>query len=303
MKLLARKPLYIETLIACDLDTLWRHTQEPQVHEQWDLRFSSISYLPKTQPGEPQRFHYSTKIGFGISVNGLGQSVATKLKDNGEATSVLKFSSASPLSIIRQGSGYWKYSPLNNKVRFYTGYDYETRWGLMGRLADKLVFRPLMVWATAWSFDCLKNWIERGIDPRQALLSFKTIVLASLALSSIWLYQGLVPKLLFTDTGELEILKASGLFPGHEQLVLTAVGIAEIVWAAVVLVFPTRLVHRLNMAALLLLAAGAVFSDVAVFAAPFNPFSLTVGMVALSLIIMSNLRYVPRASNCITNPR
>ncbi|WLQ35410.1 hypothetical protein P8A18_19140 [Streptomyces castrisilvae] len=54
-------------------------------------------------------------------------------------------------------------------IRFLTGYDYEPRWGRPGRLADRLLFRPLMGWATAWSFDRLRLWCERGITPERAL--------------------------------------------------------------------------------------------------------------------------------------
>ena len=49
-----------------------------------------------------------------------------------------------------------------------TGHDYEVRWGIAGRAADR-VFRPLMGWRTAWSFDRLRLWVERGITPEQAL--------------------------------------------------------------------------------------------------------------------------------------
>jgi hypothetical protein len=34
---------------------------------------------------------------------------------------------------------------------------------------DRLVFRPLMGWATAWSFDRLRLWCERGISPARSL--------------------------------------------------------------------------------------------------------------------------------------
>ncbi|WP_162051443.1 DoxX-like family protein [Pontibacter pamirensis] len=298
-----RKPLYIETLISCDLDTLWSHTQEPQMHEQWDLRFSEIRYHPKREADDPQQFLYSTRVGFGISVSGVGESVATKTKDNGESTSVLKFSSESSISLIRKGSGYWKYKPETNGVKFYTGYDYDTRWGSLGRVVDKFVFRPMMVWATAWSFDCLKNWIERSVHPKQALLSQTTVLLTAIVLSVIWLYQGIVPKLLFTDTGELEILRQSGLFSGIEETLLTGIGIGEVVWGLVLLFFHRRLVHYLNIAALLLLGLGALFSNATVFTQPFNPFSLNIAMIGLSLIAIANLKYIPRASNCITKQR
>jgi len=51
--------------------------------------------------------------------------------------------------------------PTPEGVRFITGYDYAPGWG---RFAD-LVMRPLILWMTAWSFDRLRIWAERGEEP------------------------------------------------------------------------------------------------------------------------------------------
>jgi hypothetical protein len=300
---LKRRPLYIETKIICDFDTLWTNTQDPSIHQQWDLRFTEIEYLPKNDLTDPQKFLYSTKVGFGIKVDGIGESVATKTKDNGESTSVLKFSSDSQISIIKQGSGYWKYVPEANGIKFFTGYDYETRWGFFGKLIDKFVFRPLMIWATAWSFDCLKNWIEKGLHPKQALNAQLSVLLVNLTLGIIWIYQGLIPKILFTDTGEIEILKQSGLFGGHEENVLTIIGTAEILFGVALIVFQRKTLQYLNILGLCLLTLGAIFSDLMIFTLPFNPFSLNISMIGLSIISILNFRYLPRASNCITKQK
>jgi hypothetical protein len=282
---------------------LWTHTQDPATHQQWDLRFTEIKYLPKDNPTDPQKFLYSTKIGFGIKVNGIGESVATKTKDNGESTSVLKFSSDSNLSIIRQGSGYWKYVPESDGIKFFTGYDYETRWGIFGKVFDKSIFRPLMIWATAWSFDCLKNWIEKGLHPKQAINAQLTVLLSSIALSLVWIYQGLIPKLLFSNSGEIEILKQSGAFTGNEKNVLTFIGWAEILFGLIILFVHKKSIHIINIIALLLLSAAALFSNAKIFTFPFNPFSLNISMIAISIIAILNIRFLPKASNCITKQK
>jgi hypothetical protein len=56
--------IYVEILIRAPIDALWAHTQTPALHEKWDLRFSQIEYLPKAHDTEPQRFRYTTRIGF-----------------------------------------------------------------------------------------------------------------------------------------------------------------------------------------------------------------------------------------------
>ena len=63
--------IYVETHIRAPLETLWDLTQRPQHHERWDLRFTSITYLPGDSSA-PQRFLYEARIGFGIRVRGRG---------------------------------------------------------------------------------------------------------------------------------------------------------------------------------------------------------------------------------------
>jgi hypothetical protein len=278
-------------------------TQDPANHQLWDLRFNEIDYLPKVNVKDPQKFLYSTKIGFGITVSGIGESVATKTKDNGESTSVLKFSSESCISIIKNGSGYWKYVPCEDGIRFFTAYDYTTRWGLFGKVFDKVIFRPMMIWATAWSFDCLKNWLEKDFHPKQSVNSLLTILLSNFSLSMIWIYQGLVPKLLFQSEGELEIIKQSGFFQGYENTILLLLGILEIIFGMIILLYHNKTIHVANVVALILLGTGAIFSDPLIYTNPFNPFSLSVAMIALSLAAIFNLRVSPSASKCITKQK
>ncbi|MFD3992499.1 hypothetical protein [Streptomyces sp. NPDC058548] len=159
--------LYIETRVRADLETLWERTQEPDRHQRWDLRFTEIDYLPRAED-EPQHFRYATRVLPFLVVAGTGVSAGERHRAGGDRVSALRFSSPHPLSLLAEGSGYWRYVPTADGVRFLTGYDYRPRWGRPGRLADRLVFRPLMGWATAWSFDRLRLWCERGITPERS---------------------------------------------------------------------------------------------------------------------------------------
>lgn len=172
-----RRALYVETLIQAGLDELWQLTQEPHLHQRWDLRFTGIDYLPKAEPDAEQRFRYTVRVLPGLTVGGTGVSVGERTKRDGSRTSALRFSSAHPLSLIRSGSGYWRYVPTSVGIRFLTGYDYQPGWGRLGTLADR-PFRLLLGWGTAWSFDRLRLWLERGVPPevslRRALLDVGT---------------------------------------------------------------------------------------------------------------------------------
>ena len=210
-----RDPIYVETCMQTSLERLWEFTQTPEIHQEWDLRFNRIEYLPKETEDDPQHFLYETQIGFGIKVSGKGKSTGTHSKETGESTSALKFWSDEPVSLIKTGSGYWKYIPNGSGIKFLTWYDYQTRHGFFGKLTDRFFFRPLIGWATAWSFDALKRWLEHGQHPRLSKGLLFTFLLSNFLIALTWLYHGIVPKLMFMETGELEMLTASGLFTGR----------------------------------------------------------------------------------------
>jgi hypothetical protein len=205
--------------------------------------------------------------------------------------------------LIKVGSGYWKYLPEGDHIRFLTWYDYKVRFGLLGQLLDFVAFRPLIGWATAWSFDTLRLWLEKGIEPAWSIRTFLTHVVVHVALAATWIYQGLVPKLLVPDSGELAILQASGLFNGLESIVLMAVGIGEILFGLLFLLPRLRpWLHYLNVIGLLILGAGGVISQPLLVVAPFNPVTLTLTMSALSLIALLNGENLPYATNCRRKP-
>ncbi|WP_225827368.1 hypothetical protein [Streptomyces naphthomycinicus] len=189
--------LYIEAHVRADLDELWARTQDPARHQRWDLRFTEIEYLPRAD-GEPQRFRYATRVLPFLTVAGTGISAGERERPDGTRTSALRFASPHPLSLLAEGSGYWRYVPVADGVRFLTGYDYRPRWGAFGALADRLLFRPLMGWATAWSFDRLRLWLERGVTPERALrnwLAELTVRGLLLALCLAGLGRGSLPGL------------------------------------------------------------------------------------------------------------
>ncbi|MBB1253440.1 hypothetical protein [Streptomyces alkaliterrae] len=179
--------LYIETRIRAPLEELWRRTQDTAEHARWDVRFTRIDQLPGPVE-EPRRFRYATRVLPLLTVAGTGVSAGERHRPDGTRTSALRFASPERLSLIAEGRGYWRYVPEpDGTVRFLTGYDYRPRWGRFGRIVDRLVFRPLMGWATAWSFDRLRLWCERGVPPERALLRAiaETVVRAGLVAAAI----------------------------------------------------------------------------------------------------------------------
>ncbi|MGH7885883.1 MAG: DoxX-like family protein [Thermodesulfobacteriota bacterium] len=297
------KGIYVEISIKTSMDKLLEYTQTPDLHEKWDLRFSTIEYLPKDDAKAPQKFLYTTKIGFGLTVEGEGESSGTRQGESGESTSALKFWSDQKISLIRSGSGYWKYIPNGETIRFLTWYDYSVRFGKVGEVFDKWIFRPLIGRVTAWSFDCLRIWMEEKIPP--AVLLRKSLIQAvtNFVLAFIWIYQGTVPKLLFPDSGELEILRGSRMFSGYESSMLLLIGLGEFVFGLFFLVLGRKFLHYLNIVVLVTLSIGAVISNPQIFVAPFNPASLNLAMIALSIAAILNCDYLATARNCLRKPQ
>jgi hypothetical protein len=288
--------IYVEILIRAGVDEIWRCTQVPELHQQWDLRFTAIDYLPKRAEDEPQRFRYATRIGFGLEIQGEGESTGTREEATGLRTSALKFWSADPKSLIEEGSGYWRYVPTAGGVRFLTWYDYRTRFGAAGRLIDWLVFRRLIGWATAWSFDRLRLWVDRGVPPGISMRMASIHALARLGIAFIWLWQGLVPKLIYASADEKAMIAAASL----PLSLLQVIGALELAFAAATLgLWRWRTLFLWNTLAMAVALVAVALQSPSYLAAAFNPVSLNVGMVALSIAGYLSAAELPSAARCL----
>jgi hypothetical protein len=158
--------IYVEIGIHTSMERLWTLSQEPELHPRWDLRFSRIVPAARDATGVVS-FRYEFRTPF-HTITGTGTSMGHRIRADGQATSVLKFSTADPLSPIGPGAGYWRYIPTADGVRFITGYNYRPGMGALGRILDGPVIRPALGWATAISFDRLRLWAESDLDPRDS---------------------------------------------------------------------------------------------------------------------------------------
>jgi hypothetical protein len=301
------KPIYVEIEIRASIERVWDMTQTPESHQRWDLRFSEIRYLPRASADEAQRFAYATRIGLGMEVRGEGETVGARDGPGGERSSALKFWSAERRSLIRAGSGYWRYVPHDDggeRVRFLTGYDYEVRFGVLGRAIDRWAFRPLMGWATAWSFDRLRLWIERGIDPAASMRRSVTHAIARVALALIWIYQGLGPKVMARHADELAMLRDLGVSGGAANGAALAIGGAEVAVGAVMLfAWRARWPAWMTLAAMPLALVAVAIGSPGFLMAAFNPVSLNLGVFALAAIALIEGRDLPSARRCLRRPR
>ncbi|MFN8422118.1 MAG: DoxX-like family protein [Anaerolineae bacterium] len=295
-------PIYVESHIRGTMDDVWRLTQMPDLHERWDLRFTSITDLERTEAAAAQRFRYATRICPGVTIEGWGETVGERATD-GTRSSALSFGSDDPRSLIRSGSGYWRYVEVEGGVRFITGYDYAVRWGAIGRIVDRWLFRPLIGWATAWSFDRLRLWIEDGIEPRQAAQQALVHSLAAGAVAFVWMWHGVVPKLAGPHPDELALLREAGLAETWLHPVTRIIGVLEVAFGlAFVPLARRRWPWWLTIAAMIIATIGVLANAPARALAAFNPVTLNVLLAVVAAIGLLSLPGLPSARRCLHRP-
>lgn len=293
-----RQGIYVEIPVRASVERLWALTQDPEQHHRWDLRFTRITYLPRVNDQEPQRFLYETRIGFGLRIHGTGESVGLLSRTGGDTTSSLKFASDDPKSLIRSGSGYWRYIPDVAATRFLTWYDYDVRFGTLGRLIDRFAFRPLMGWATAWSFDRLRLWAEAEQAPEASMTAALMHGLARTTIAAIWIWHGLVPKLIYGSADEIRMLREAGLPPEWAVWI----GAAEVLIGLLVLSTWNRPRILLANVPLMFMATIAVaLRSPEYLTAAFNPITLNLSVIMLSIMGWLAAKSMPAASRCIRN--
>ena len=151
----------------------------------------------RADSSDPQRFLYETRIGFGLAIRGTGETLGQKSSGNGETTSALKFASDDPKSLIREGSGYWRYIPTTT-----------TSVSSLGMTTSSL--RRLRTLARSVRLpppDWLGNSMELRPSPALGRVdqSPETSValsllhgIARITVAFIWIWHGLIPKLLLS---------------------------------------------------------------------------------------------------------
>jgi hypothetical protein len=172
-----------------------------------------------------------------------------------------------------------------------------------GAVFDRFVFRPMIGWATAWSFDRLRLWVEEHVHPRIAVRQTLIHVAARMALAIVFAYQGVVPKLLARHVDELAMMAAAGAPVRMTAAAVAALGLAELGLAAVLLVRWSRpWPVWLSLIAMPIATIGVAISSPAFFEAAFNPFSLNVSVAAIAAIDLFVLGSVPSAGRCRRRP-
>lgn len=115
-------------------------------------------------------------------------------------------------------------------------------------------------------------------------LNKKTLQIIQMSLAALWIYQGLIPKILFKADDERRIWMLQG-FNEHTALsFMQCSGAIEIIFGALFLTgYKILALHYLNIVGMLGLSFLILLVDPHYFTQAFNPFVMNIAMLALSV--------------------
>jgi hypothetical protein len=111
--------------------------------------------------------------------------------------------------------------------------------------------------------------------------------ISRVALAFVWIYQGIVPKLVCQSPVELGLLAHLGPLYGF---MCSVMGYGEMLFGLLILLSPWRWPFLLNIAAMLSLFGFVSLHEPGLLTEAFNPVSLNAAVIALSVIAFISMR-------------
>ncbi len=143
------RPLHVSVRLPTTTAELWSVTHDHVLHPRWDHRFDRITMHDARIKTGTRMTYEKTLLGL-VTIRGWGRyQLHAPVKQ-----STFAFGSDDVRSLIREGVGVWRYVevPGTGLVELSTSYTYAVRWGLLGKMVDRLVFRRLFQRETERSF-------------------------------------------------------------------------------------------------------------------------------------------------------
>jgi uncharacterized membrane protein YphA (DoxX/SURF4 family) len=146
-------------------------------------------------------------------------------------------------------------------------------------------------------------WIEKDISPEISLQKTFAHALYSLSIAFVWIYHGLVPKLIYRNADEIRMLHESGFANSYILKALSILGIVEICIGLSILIFwKSRRVLWGTILLMVLATLGVAANSPHYLAGAFNPITLNFSVAALSGISLITGINIPTADNCMRKP-
>ncbi|WP_328703788.1 DoxX-like family protein [Acinetobacter terrestris] len=115
--------------------------------------------------------------------------------------------------------------------------------------------------------------------------------LIQITLAGLWIYQGLIPKILFQSTAEIAIWQNMGLELPLAKMCVAISGLIEIMFGCTFLIWQrTVFVHQLNIVGLSGLLLLIMLTDPIQLSTAFNPVVMNTAMITLSMLAIQLLK-------------
>ena len=112
----------------------------------------------------------------------------------------------------------------------------------------------------------------------------------NITLAVLWIYQGIVPKLIYHAADEQRLWQMNGFEEMIMLFMIEIAGYAEIIFGALLLILrQSKILHILNILAMCGLGLLIIVTDIQYFQQAFNPFVMNVAMAMLSIVALQLL--------------
>ena len=126
------------------------------------------------------------------------------------------------------------------------------------------------------------------MSPKVQLQTTQRLIQYSLAV--LWIYQGLIPKILFQSAAEIQIWQSVGFEPTLAKICVALSGLVEILFGGTFLLWhKSRFVHQLNIVGLAGLLLLITMTDPSQLSSAFNPVIMNSAMIILSIAALQLL--------------
>ena len=115
--------------------------------------------------------------------------------------------------------------------------------------------------------------------------------LIQITLAGLWIYQGLIPKILFQSTAEITIWQSMGFELHLAKMCVAISGLIEIMFGCTFLIWQRAVfLHQLNIVGLSGLLLLIMLTNPIQLSTAFNPVVMNTAMITLSMLAIQLLK-------------
>lgn len=149
------------------------------------------------------------------------------------------------------------------------------------------------------AIDRLRLWVEQGMIPEASFMLWKVHVICKVALSIVWIWEGLVPKILYPSEIEIRMVESTGLAWWDASSFIPFLGACEIVLGVAILLGALpRLTAGISLTLLSFFTLVLPWFEPSLLYNPYGAITKNSGLIACSIILLLLAKRIPRAARC-----